>query len=338
MAKLNYNYYWFFILSLVPIRRKKTEEYERSNLFVIQLILFIAIYFALYFIFNAEPLHVLQYGSKIIDFMTYFNLVTNAVLMMIILLTGLFKWKMLVEIKRNVAKIDQFITTKKQKRFLRENDRKLGYVTIVCVLFGKCWRNLVTTKRLKRFSFLVFVGYYGIGELVFSTISGLMSMRHLIRYVIPTAISTNMKLQYFLLTSLICNRFCALNTILVEQSKEIVNKKHGNSSNFKNFLESILDVHDQLTILSRKLNDFYSFQLLVSFGILCSLIIVNGYVLLYTLTMGYNVQVFYILYAGFKFTILHTFEILLLVIGSANLCNEVSKFLLLFFLEGFVLL
>lgn len=163
-------------------------------------------------------------------------------------------------------------------------------------------------------------------EFIICPMSGLFSIFHTTEYIITTAIFSFMTLQYFLCSTIITNRFLMLNKILVEENENLrANRPNAIIYKFKLFLENVMDVHDQLSTITRKLNDYYAFQLLIALTVLCSLIIVNGYVILYSMTLGFSGELFYIIYPGFKFILLHTVQMLLIIVGSSNVCNQVKQ-------------
>lgn len=167
--------------------------------------------------------------------------------------------------------------------------------------------------------------YYGVIEVIFVIMYDLPLGTHLLKYVMPALISTIMKLQYFLSTEMLCNRFAILNGILVDELSNTVNAPNAIiTGELKAFLENVMDAHNKLSWATRNLNRYYSLQLLISFASLSSLIIVNVYEVIFTAIFGAYFPSFGLQYPAFKLVGSYLTEIFLLIVGSSNLANEVS--------------
>lgn len=176
----------------------------------------------------------------------------------------------------------------------------------------------------------MFLGYYIGVEFIICPAFGLISFYHTIEYIIPTMAFSYMAIQYYLCNVIIANRFLMLNVILMEMDVSQSTSTYRRNviiTKFKLFLENVMDVHDQLSTITRNLNDYYSLQLLIAIVVLCSLIIVNGYIIIYTMTLSFNGELFYVIYPGFKLILICTIVMLLFINGSAKVSNQVHRYL-----------
>lgn len=116
---------WNLVLFLLPINKRN----KRCNYRTCAILIFLAIYIVLIIVFKKVS-YTKQYESKIIFFMTNFNLATLKLLMMIVLLNGIFRWKLLLEVKEGVKTVDEYIRKMHKFQDLFDADHHLRIVAV----------------------------------------------------------------------------------------------------------------------------------------------------------------------------------------------------------------
>lgn len=127
LVKFHYNQFWSFIMFLMPIRRRTSNDkrFEKCSYRASVIFALVAIY-AICFTLNHHDLET-KYESRIIKTLVHYNLIINVVLMNTILLTGVFRGQLLVDVKFDLNETNNFINTcEKNKELLSKADEELS--------------------------------------------------------------------------------------------------------------------------------------------------------------------------------------------------------------------
>lgn len=304
-------------MGMKVIKKNNFGVYEICRVSFVHTIIYLSI-FIVAVIVGYSDIEPKAASSRIMYFLGYSQKVVSIVGMFVIYIMNLITAKKQILIFKKIDAVDVFLKNSQMGTRLEKSNKFLSRMGIFLVGYA-----------------------FGIYFILVEIIAHIFYLKadnavHMFIQSFPCAVITTMKIQYYMWTSILKLRFKILNQLLKIHTWKY-SKLHTNS--FEKCVEDILKVHKALKSMADDVNSMFSFQLVFSFAILFEMVLANGYIVLYTLTIGnYLAKTAYVVYATIKLVAFHTFEIWLLIRSSALLIHEVGNSFVGIFLTVSILL
>lgn len=312
-------YYLSIITATTSIIRNKTGEWVKTNIQIVQSVVFVTICTTLALLSfkgSVYPFPVLE-KSGIIVFIT--NIYLHGINIMpvcMFIITQIFA-KTKITVLKGINDIDLTLKKMGLQSALSESNYILWKYTII----------LLTILYFLNFVIIAVV------TLIFYAFPIYQMVTYLFSYIINMIV----KLQYYSWTVVLRERFKILNNLLqmkiTESSTKV--KYPPDEDLFSQDIEMIAEQHKRLTKTARSINLCYSFPLLSIASFNFVVLITQGYILIYVLTLGHTEDSNqdygnnFLIVNSLQFVLTSAFELFVLIRFTTLMCFQVQHNIIL---------
>lgn len=188
-------------------------------------------------------------------------------------------------------------------------------------------KNKFLNKLQILFLVYIYIIHFGIlrlslEEILFGVPEGLL---HLVQFVFPPAINAIVKLQFHFYTVSLRTRVEIINANLNQKIESYTpTSKFTTFFKMEKDIDNMMKIHKKITDTSRLLNRVYGFQELFSFAMCFVLLLSDGYIVLYSLTIGGTIDFGFTIFVSLRALIFHLILLLVDLRACMLLCAKVS--------------
>lgn len=298
--------------NFLGIRCFTRNKYGNYNYSWLSLAMSLCSLFAFYTIFNYHTDRYdstleghTGYQSAIVVVLNWLYFYGNIVLMTLGYILAHFNYNKEIRIMQKLEEIDANLNKKNLKGRIDEKNRFLLKLQI-------------------SFIFYVYLIHYGLLTFLYFFFYGVEhGYLHMVQFIYPSVINCTIKMQFHFYIQTLKTRAEILNAELNRRIVDVTpNQKCTIFHEIEKDIDATMKVHKKITEASRCVNRIYDIQELLSFALCFVLLLSDGYVVLYSLTVGGDTDLNSILPA-LKRLVLNLVELLLDLRACMLVCAKV---------------